>query len=283
MNMKMRTKTNKSVITSVVLSLMMVFTMLPSMVFAAQDETMTIVAPTTNMVVGTPYIMTVDPAPAEGTHIDWSVENKTGKATISKHKGQLVASEAGTVTVTATLRDGEATSGSGGGDGSGGGQECTGTILATASKTYMIRTTTAYGFQGLGGNGLMMTNPSTIIVNDPSELDGLTKYNNVIEGDIPVANNVVSFGYTMSAGINNFQKPTFDTYQKDINIYDLDGNKVEGIAYGGFANRTVTITADAAALTNGGTYILRFGPSVCGNNSNKKLACYIDFKFTVAK
>ncbi|MCB6993077.1 hypothetical protein LI177_06210 [bacterium 210820-DFI.6.37] len=283
---------SKKTVISLVVAMLMVLAMMPGMAFAAEGDattgsiTGTISAPDT-VYIGAPEILEAPTWTANGNaHIDWSVVNGTGAATISKHNGQLVGSAAGTVTVTATLVSGVKTSGSGSGDGTGGNTPCEGTTLATATKVVTIATSNAYGYQGEGGNTLLLSQAmgaDVSVVNIGTDsLDGLTLYKNKISGAISGATGTISFGYTMSAGINNFQKDTFAKYADQIGIYTTGGDRVADIDYGDFANRIVTINADVSSLS-AGSYILRFGPDVCGNNTSKKLNCYIDFQFRLTK
>lgn len=279
----MRTKFSRSIVTSVVLSLMMALAMMPGIAFATSVE------PGYDIAIQNPGpVTTADnlqltanvtkPADASATHVEWSSDNAT-VATIGKNKGTLAIKSAGTVVITAELRSGDSTGG--GGTGTGG---SSGEILATDSLTLNI-TKADYGFQGLGGNGLMMKDPSDITVLTPGTLDGKTKYNNTIDSAVEAVDGVISFGYTMSAGMNNFKESTFNTYKDQINIYDASGeNIVAPITFGGFSNQIVTIKADMSdEELEEGEYILRFGPSVCGNNTEKKLNCYIDFTFELVK
>lgn len=289
----LRTKSKKNVITTAVLSLMMVFAMLPGMAFAAaNDEASVTINPLkSEVVVGTPYDMTVTYSPTENTHIDWSVTNGTGEATISKHKGQLVGSKAGTVTVTATLVEGKATSGSGGGTGTGGSQPCEGEKLKTSEPmTIDIKASSGYGFQGLSGNTMKLMNPSGVVLGIPATstvtvgTTNYTVYNNVINGEVALENGTANFGYTMSAGVNNFKPATFEYYKNDIKVLTSDRQDVSGATVGlatpNFDTATKKVSIQVSGLEEGEDYILQFGPSVCGNNVEKKLGCYVEFAFT---
>lgn len=138
-----------------------------------------------------------------------------------------------------------------------------------------------YGFQGDGGNTLQLKEPSDIKVDEISTLEGVNWYKNIFKTLPEISDDgYMYFGYTMSAGINSFSEATFNTYKDKIGIYDADMQRVKDIEYVGFANRIVTIRAYVGDLS-GGTYMLRFGPEVCGNNSAKRLGCYITFEFSL--
>lgn len=288
--------TSQKKVIALVLGMLMVLAMMPGMAFADTGSSVTITNPPTSVRTGVDTYMTSSyTTDYEGAvHIDWTVENKTGTATIGKHNGKLVGGAAGTVTVTATLRTGEAVGGTGTGTGGGNGNvACTGEALAASSVDVTVLAAQTYGSQGEGGNTLLLEKVNGTDLGDSdvefweitTAADGLNVYNNVIVPTVTATtDNTISFGYTMSAGINNFQESTFtEVYQSDINIYDAEtGALVTGIDYGGFGNRIVTITANVKDVP-AGNYILRFGPSVCGNNIAKKLGCYLDFQFELAK
>lgn len=288
---------------ALVVGMLMVLAMMPGMAFADTGSSVTITNPPTSVRTGVDTYMTSSyTTDYEGTvHIDWTVENKTGTATIGKHNGKLVGGAAGTVTVTATLRTGEAAGGTGTGTGGGNGNvACTGEALASSSVDVTVLAAQTYGYQGEGGNTLLMEQVNGTDLGDSdvefweitTAADGLNVYNNTIVPTVTATNNTISFGYTMSAGINNFQPSKFATYKNQINIYTYDSENetigtelVAGIALNNFSSSTriVTIDADVSNLTNGETYVLRFGPDVCGNNDAKKLGCYLDFQFELAK
>lgn len=280
-------KANRNVILSVVMTLMLIAAMMPGMAFAAEGYGVTITGPTTattNEVVTMEKEITTPND--EAVHVDWVIlENgTTADATISLHNGKLTATTAGTVVVEARLIAGAApTPGTGGGQG----QPCDATPLATDTCEVEVSSAVQYGFQGEGGNTMMLKNPSAVSYVRTDTLSGLTRYNNRITAPVTATNNTITFGYTMSAGMNNYDDTVFNRYANDIGIYDQDGTtKLASVEYGGCENKIISITADVSDNTkfvNGGTYILRFGPSVCGNNSSKKLGCYIDFQFRLAR
>lgn len=288
-------KSNKRVIVSVIMALMLIASMMPGMAFAAEGDatsgsiTGTISASDT-VYIGAPETMDELTFTANGNaHIDWSVTNGTGAATISKHNGQLVGSSEGTVTVVATLVSGVKTGGDGTGTGTGN-TPCEGTTLDTASKTVTIAPSNEYGYQGLNGNTLYLSkamgNDVTVVNTGTSSLDNYTKYDNRILGNVQASEGYINFGYAMSAGMNNFKSTTFDTYKDEIGIYSADGSQRLANVELAVDNATViatglvTIEADVSELESG-DYILRFGPSVCGNNASKNLGCYIDCTFSL--
>lgn len=274
-------KKSMKLFTGIIMSLMMIAAMMPGAAFAQSvDEGYDVDILETELNISTAATTTVTAtttAPAgKVVHIDWS-SSDTGIATVGRHKGNVAPQSEGTVTLTATLRAGNPEE-SGTGHGSAGG--CSGQVLATDTVRLNI-TAESYGLQGDGDNQLKLTNPADIITLAPGTLDGKKKYNNKIKTPVSEENGTISFDYTMSAGMNNFKEETFDFYKDDIGIYDKDGNKTTAtIDFGGFADKTVAINADVTSLSSG-NYILRFGPSVCGNNHEKKLDCYIDFTFVL--
>lgn len=292
-------RNSKKVIASVVMALLMIMAMAPGMAFADSNTgptTVTIdgVAYTTTVTVNSPGIVIAGTAvtmPAVSTttnytgttHVDWSITNGTGAATINKHQGQITATTAGVVYVTATLRTGEAVSG-------GGTQTpCTGTILDTYTYDLTIAPSTAYGFQGTGGNSMMMTTPSNITGSIDYDAAGTTiiSYSNVINGALTLtATGTFDFGFTMSAGVNNFSPSNFMTNSlPHIQILDPDYQPITGASVTMDPNTcfdpaTKTITITANGLTAGNSYILQFGADVCGNNVAKKLGVPVNFQFT---
>lgn len=141
-----------------------------------------------------------------------------------------------------------------------------------------------YGPQGIN-NTLTLKSPSDITAESESTLAGKTWYKNKINGIMSKENGIISFGFTLRDGVNNFSPESFDRYKDDIGIYSADGKqKITGVVLDEDefeqTGKIIKIHADATAL-NGSTYILRFGPSVCGNNPAKNIDCYIDFTFNL--
>lgn len=299
---------NRKVIVSVIMTLMLIAAMMPGMAFAAEGYGVTITGPTTattNEVVTMEKEITTPND--EAVHVDWVIlENgTTADATISLHNGKLTATTAGTVVVEARLIAGAApTPGTGGGQG----QPCDATPLATDTCEVTVSSTDAYGFQGEGGNMLKMLDPSDVgfsymdVYSDASGTEKNCYINTINENVVATPKSfmeddgtsvqldaAISFGYTMSAGINNFNENIFETYKSEIGIYDTSSNErvadveYEDVAMTADGTRMIKVYADAADLSNGGAYTLRFGPTVCGNNESKKLDCFIDFQFTLQK
>lgn len=270
---------NKRIIVSVVMALMMVLAMMPSMAFAQSivaGYDVTITGPQT-VLTGTNPEMSASIIQPENTvvHIDWSSSN-TNIATVSNHKGKITPKAEGSTTITATLREGAAPTG----DGSGTGGNCTTTILATATIDVTVQTSTAYGYQGTGGNTMKMLTPSTI-TGGPLTAAG---YYNVIPGGVTLNNGSCDFVFTMSAGVNNFQINKFrQNSLPHITVLDLDYQPVSGVTVTApdncFDATTKGITIHISDLVAGNTYILEFGPNVCGNNVDKKLGVPVDFEF----
>jgi len=279
------TKRMKKTVLLAILSVMMVLAMMPAMAFAdsatingnTYTSTISITNPGTVIAGVQETMQSTHTTDYSGdVHVDWSVTDGTGSATLSKHQGVLTPVTAGTVTVTAILRTGTAASGS-----ESAGTTCSGTQLATASSTITINASSAYGFQGTGGNTMEMTSPNNITAGiNYNGSNIIAGYNNIINTNMSLSSGACQFQFTMSAGINNFQQTHFETYCLPyIYILDKYGNEVTGtnVSYTGFANRTITITA--TGLTAGNTYIIEFGPEVCGNNVDKKLGVPVDFQF----
>lgn len=275
-------RSNKRIIVSVVMALMMVMAMMPGMAFAntqaavsengavtAVADTVTISSIPTTIAVGQQaQLEATYTSDVEVVHVEW-VSSDTAVANVSKNKGVLNAVKAGTTTITAKLMTGAA--------GSTGGS-----VLATTAANVTVTPAAEYGFQGEGGNMLKVTDPADITHIAIATFNGKNLYSNEINTDVVASNNEITFGYTMSAGMNNFQETTFNTYKDDIGIYDASGTKVAPITFVGFANKIVTIKANVSRLEDG-EYTLRFGPSVCGNNTSRNLNCYLEFAFVLVK
>lgn len=281
---------NKKFIASIIMAMMMVLAMVPSMAFADTAEiggntyTSTIQAVSPGSVpVGQSVIMssTYETNYTGQVHVDWTISNGTGSATINTHQGQLVGVSAGTVTVTATLKTGVA--GTGNGDQSG----CSGEALASNSITFRIANSNTYGYQGIGGNTMKMLSPVTPSFDQTTTRTigstDYTVYNNNMT-NVPISNGECIFGYTMSAGVNNFKYDTFKKYEDEITISAVNSGLTTSpsVAYDSFDTDTKTIKLKASNLVAGESYILSFGPDVCGNNIDKKLGCYVEFNVAIA-
>ena len=281
-------KAKKKLFLSIIMSMMMVLAMMPSMAFAADAATGSVNTMNVPVTLNAGSQTTVSATyTADGdAHIDWSVENGTGSATINKHKGQLTAVSAGTVTVKATLVTGAQPSG-----GSGNQQGCGGITIASKSATVTVNPATEYGFQGEGGNKLKLTSPGDVsFTGMGQQIGGLNVYNNEINTAVTVEDDgYIYFDYTMLAGINNFKESTFNYYADQIVLLDAAGKKVDGVnvVYAGFTSPNVKIKFNTNIGTEeepeylSGKYTLQFGPKVCGNNTGKKLNCYLNFDFTI--
>ena len=146
-----------------------------------------------------------------------------------------------------------------------------------------------YGWQGVNGNSMLMTSPGNIYVKEITN----TCYYNGINTPIDGSQEIV-FGFTMSAGINNFNRDNIFTINNmpRIKVYDKypDGNilaqynntaeqaKIDMQEYDG--SRIIYVTIPKEALKNG-TYYLTFDKALCGNNLNKTLGKDVVFQFTV--
>lgn len=273
-------KAKKKLFLSIIMSMMMVLAMMPGMAFAADAATGSVDTMNVPVTLNAGSQTTVSATyTADGdAHIDWSVTNGTGSATINKHKGQLTAVSEGTVTVTATLVTGAQPSSGGGNQ-----QGCGGTAIATRSATVTVNPAAAYGFQGEGGNTLKLTSPGNVTFTGMGQqVDGRNVYNNKINTAVTAdSNGYIYFDYTMSAGINNFKPSTFNGYSEQIVLFDADGNQVDELEkFAGFTSPNVRIKFNVGTGASG-DYTLQFGPDVCGNNTGKKLNCYLNFDFTI--
>ncbi len=284
MNTRIGTRKNK-VIVSVVLSLMMVFAMMPGMAFAASaapgadvaatavENSITINPLTKTVYVGDEITMSatvsteVDPY-----HVEWSSSDKN-VATISKKNAKLLGLNAGTTTITATLFSGADT-------------EENPTLLATATMDVTVVESEEYGFQGTKGQTMKLTKPSDIMVLEieKNEAGEITGYVNAIENSIAPENGVYKFEFTMSAGMNNFKPTVFEQSSLPyIKILNADGSAVvTGLTYGGYdaTSKTITLNVPAGELNADTEYVLEFGAEVQGNSADKTLGVPVSFNFT---
>lgn len=308
--MTLSKRKGKSVL-AIVLSIVMMLFMIPMMAFAdngyvveqydytnpqsANTEITLYTGGSTTLQV-TASVMDSSTLEYVDNHIDWS--STSSLITVGKHSGRVtvVGASSGTAIVTGTVRTGLKQSGYG--DPS---LICPGTVVGTFTVTINVVTNSTYGYQGEGGNTMLLTSPTsaTLVSYTPATTSTSedARYLNDITG-LTLATETVGtttyykFGYTMSAGINNFKQSTFNTYAGAIQIFnavqaDGTGNYdtisgsavVSSATFLSFSSPNIYIGFPVASLTSGNHYILRFGPSVCGNNSAKKLGCYIDFMF----
>lgn len=274
--MNVTKRSNQRVIISIVMALMIALSMMPGLAFAQSvvaGYDVAIENPGT-VLTGTTATMNAAIIQPSGTtvHIDWSSSDKN-VATVGQHKANLTPKAAGTTTITATLREGEAPAG----DGTPG-QECTGAILATDSITLTVQESTAYGFQGTGGNSMKMMNPSNIIGGALTT----SGYNNFISDAMALTNRSCNFTFTMSAGMNNFQQAKFEANSLPyIKVLDTSLKEVSGATVTYVKNNATdkTITISANGLTAGNYYIVKFGEQVCGNNADRNLGVPVYFTF----
>lgn len=148
-----------------------------------------------------------------------------------------------------------------------------------------------YGFQGNNGNTVCLKSPDDLYVEDVTQ----TYYLNGINPPQDGTKDIV-FGFTMSAGMNNFNQndsfvknslPHIKVYRNypgtDADIAAQPNNvtgqaKLEMLEYDG--KRVIYVKIPKLALRSG-TYYLVFGKSVCGNNTGKNLGKDVVFRFQV--
>jgi len=287
---------NRSVI-AFLMALMMITSMFP--LIAAADTPLTISSPHDDgsiIYTGDSFTLTVtspDFTNSTTNHIDWT-SSDTSVATISKHNGVVTVVNPGTVTFTATVMNGQKPSGTG--QGGGQGSNCTqSTGYETATISFTVAYTTTYGYQGTGGNSMLLTALNGTSVTS-SDITAGTLYNGTtISGYYNTINNVsavtgtVSFGFTMSAGVNNFQYTNFNANcVSHINIYQFDEDDgwvsfsgINNISATDFDTTTHVITITASQSLTAGMYKIVFGAAVCGNKTTKNLGVPVSFVFEV--
>lgn len=279
--MNVTRKSNKKIILSIVMALLIALSMMPGMTFASTQaepghkgaiaiaaDSIAIAPLTSTVQVGDRITMTAQTVTEVSPfHVVWSSSNEN-VASISKKKAELVGMAPGTATITATLMTGA--------------DDTEGTVLATDSVNVTVTANEAYGFQGIGGQMMKITNQENIVVTQIVK-DGtgaITKYINTITDKVSAP--TVEFDFTMTAGMNNFNEDTFKTVSlPEIKILNADGSST-GISpgYVGYTASTKTIKLNVTGLTKGASYILQFGAKVQGNNSSKTLGVPIEFNFT---
>ena len=155
------------------------------------------------------------------------------------------------------------------------------------------------GFQGTGGNTLIVftDDAQTVKYLETDSANGVIY--NKIETRFKAAE-VVTFDFTMSAGMNSFNSESFKTANMPrIAVYDstctqtvatydaetLDFVSFTQAAEGGKYNGTsyITVSIDAATLKDDTVYALKFGRDICGNNASKTLGSDIVFLFKTEK
>lgn len=166
----------------------------------------------------------------------------------------------------------------------------------TAVCVVTVHSKGTYGYQGVGGNTMLLKSPDNLYVKDATSTDYYNGINTKIDGSQDVV-----FEFTMSAGMNNFTESKFLQYSMPyIRIYNEDKSEVVaeydggngklkflGVNYSdeesnhdGYKAQGLYIGVDAEVLENG-NYVLVFGKQVCGNNINKILGRDVNFSFTV--
>ena len=284
--------TKRNSVIAIVMALLMT-AVVPIVVLA--DTALTISSPrnaNSTIYTGDSFTLTVsDPDFSNSTtnHIDWT-SSDTSVATISKHNGVVTVLSAGSVTFTATVMDGAKPSG-----GSGGTSCTTSTGYETASISFTVATSTSYGYQGTGGNTMLLTalNGTTVSASNVTagvlySGSSISGYENIINSPTASAG-IVSFGFTMSAGVNNFQPTTFNSVcVSEITIqkyYDglgwLSECGINTVSESNFDSSTHVITIYSSNSLSAGTYQITFGSNVCGNNTSKKLGVPVSFTFDV--
>ena len=291
---------NRSVI-AFLMALMMITSMFPLIAVAATP--LTISSPYDDgsvIYTGDSFTLTVsspDFSNSTTNHIDWT-SSDTSVATISKHNGVVTVVGEGDVTFTATVMDGAKPTGTG--QGGGQGSNCTASIgYETASISFTAAATTNYGYQGTGGNTMLFTalngtavstsNIRAGIVHNPAGT-AIIRYENEIANTITATAGTVSFGFTMSAGVNNFNVNNFNANcAGEITIEKYNASTRNWVSYCGInlvsssdfdpVTKVITVTASQSLVA--GKYKITFGPNVCGNNSSKKLGVPVTFVFNV--
>ena len=288
---------HKNQVVAFVLTLLMTAVM-PIMVLA--DTSLTISSPkaaNSTIYTGESFTLTVsspDFSNSTTNHIDWT-SSDTSVATISKHNGLVNVVNAGSVTFTATVMDGAKPSGSGSGSGSG--SNCTAsTGYETASISFTVAASSTYGYQGTGGNTMLLTALGGNAVSASNVTAGILYSGTTISGyentiSSPTASaGTISFGFMMSAGTNNFQYTNFNSNcvsQITISQFDDEDETysyvcgINNLTAYSFDSTTGVITITSVNSLTAGQYKITFGANVCGNNTNKKLGVPVSFVFTV--
>lgn len=154
-----------------------------------------------------------------------------------------------------------------------------------------------YCEQGNGGNTLTMLIPGAEDITVVQETTD--HYYNTIDTSFDASGDI-TFGFTMSAGINaigdgsSFKKnnmPLINIYKSDgaggatgsaVATYSEGSGLLKYIGYNenDSVGRVIRVGVDAGVLSEG-TYVLVFGKNICGNNINKTIGKDIIFEFTV--
>lgn len=278
-------------IAAVVMALLM--TVMMPIVVLADNVQITISSPkaaNTTIYTGDSFTLTASGYDSTTNHIDWT-SSDTSVATISKHNGVVTVVGPGSVTFTATVMDGVKPSGS------GSGSSCTATSgYDTASISFTAATSTSYGYQGTGGNTMLLTALNGTTVSASNVTAGILYSGTTISGyentiSSPTASaGTISFGFMMSAGTNNFQYTNFNSNcvsQITISQFDDEDETyayvcgINNLTASSFDSTTGVITITSVNSLTAGQYKITFGANVCGNNTNKKLGVPVSFVFTV--
>ena len=278
-----------------ILALLMTAVM-PIMVLA--DTSLTISSPkaaNSTLYTGESFTLSVsspDFTNSTTNHIDWT-SSDTSVATISKHNGVVNVVNAGSVTFTATVMDGAKPSGNGSGGGNG--SNCTASSgYETATITFTVAQSSTYGYQGTGGNTMLLTTLDGNAVLAANVAAGVLYNGTTIIGydntvNAPTAEEgSISIDFTMSAGVNNFQPTNFNTNcagQISIQQHSSGGWTsfcgINNVTSANFDSSTHIITIYPSVDLPVGKYKITFGSNVCGNNVNKKLGVPVSFTFDV--
>lgn len=215
--------------------------------------------------------------PDSDYHFDYVVtQGDKVVATVSKHSGQLVALSEGQATVTVYLMSGPTPD-------KNSGKPCTGrTILDQEDITINVTATSTYGYQGTGGNAIMMTSPSvlsTALVNG--------EYVNEIDHSTLVSSgNRYLFTYQQTNGFRSYDGAAAYATRNAGNISLVDANgQTVGILGDGtgavsiesatHATKTIVVSVDAETIESGGKLV--FGSELCGNSDDNDLGCTVSF------
>lgn len=168
-----------------------------------------------------------------------------------------------------------------------------------SSKTVCSKTVCAvtvisagnYGYQGRNGNSMMLRSPDNVYLKEQTD----DYYMNGINPPLDGTEHII-FGFSMSAGMNNFNKdniftknnlPRIRIFKKypgsATDIVAQSNNtsgqaKLEMLEYDGSGK--IYIKLPKFSLRDG-TYYLVFDKAICGNNTGKTLGKDVVFKFRV--
>lgn len=308
-----KAKSFSKTILMAVLSILVVLAMMPATAFAGTgtlsgyEGEFTSEAQDITIHTGGDVTLTADAEVADANgqetdawHIDWTTTASSTIISVGKHSGQVVAvntdNDSHEVTVVGTLRPYEKGTGSG-----NQGANCSTDVLDTITFNITVDPSTTYGYQGLNNNTMKLTSPSNITpisFTDASSSSAdygrfLNRINSTSYDEVTVGEtDYYQFAYTMTAGMNKFKEATFDNYKNDIKIYSANQASTGGsysVIGSAVVNSATYITSDSSNVYIGfpesslpaGHYILRFGPSVSGNNPDKNLGAYVDFMFVI--